>query len=215
MVKYKSIIQKLQKHYPDADKVAIFTNRGKVLFNTKDFNVSSDLKSLISSWQSGHGASVTVNSIRYSLLQQTPDRLIATNRHKKGHLIGATTPDKNTYVIAHVKPKAKGWYHYAYPSVARAAAMLQDQSFESSFEPKMEISKNPSSHNPSSGSMSSTIQVSQINPALKAEIEGFLEWIKMPSGLQAYIARALDVNDFQAISRLSNIYHELYSICND
>ena len=83
MTKYKVIIQKLQKHYPDADSIAIFTNRGKVLFNTRDFNVSSDLKTLITSWQSGRGASVTVNNIRYSLLQQTPDRLIATNRHKK------------------------------------------------------------------------------------------------------------------------------------
>jgi len=215
MTKYKSIIQKLQKHYPDADKVVIFTNRGKILFSSKDFSVGSDLKSLIASWQSGTGASVTVDSVRYSLLQQTPDRLIATNRHKKGHLIGATTPDKNTYVVAHVKPKAKGWYHYAYPSVARAAAMLQNQSFENSFEPKMEVARDTSTSNLNSGSMSSTIQISQINPALKAEIEGFLQWIKIPSGLQAYIAHALDVNDFNVITRLSSIYQELYDICHN
>ena len=42
MVKYKSIVQKLQKHYPDADKVAIFTNRGKMLmflFDSNDIDI--------------------------------------------------------------------------------------------------------------------------------------------------------------------------------
>lgn len=215
MSKYKTIVQKLQKHYSDADQVIIFTNKGKNLFNTKDFSVNSDLKSLIASWQSGQGASVTVNGIRYSLLQQTPDRLIATNRHKKGHLIGATSPDKNIYVLAHVKPKAKGWYHYAYPSIARAAAMLQDQSLENDFNPKMEVVRNSNPRNTiQAPTMNYTVQVPQVNPVLKAEIEGFLEWIKIPSGLQAYIVNALNANDYKVISQLAKIYQELYDICN-
>ncbi|MFX1275870.1 MAG: hypothetical protein ACFFBP_08020 [Promethearchaeota archaeon] len=213
MTKYKSIVQKLQKHYPDADQVIIFNYNGKSLFYTKEFNISSDLKTLIASWRSGRGASVTVNGIKYSLLQQTPDRLVATNRHKKGHLIGATTPDKNIYVLAHVKPKAKGWYHYAYPSVARAAAMIQDSSFEASFEPKMEVPRNSSTNN--NPTMSYTVQIPQVDPGLKAEIEGFLQWIKIPTGLQAYITNALNVNDYSVISRLSSIYKELYDICHN
>ena len=33
MVNYKSIVKKLQKHYPDAQEVAILSNNGKILFS--------------------------------------------------------------------------------------------------------------------------------------------------------------------------------------
>ena len=87
MTNYKSIVQKLQKHYPDADGLIVVKYGGKSLFNTKSFNVSGDMKSVIATWQSGQGQSVNVGGIRYSILQCAPERFIATNRHKKGHLI--------------------------------------------------------------------------------------------------------------------------------
>ncbi len=214
MANYKSIVSKLQKHYSAVDNVIVIKG-GKRVFNTKGFDISKDMKSVIATWQSGQGQSVSVSGIKYSILQCAPERFIATNRHKKGHLIGATTPDKSTYLLAHVKPKAKDWFHAAYPIVARAAAMIQDGSFEDSFTPKMEVIRTPSSDAGGNLEESYTPQAPQIDPFLKAEIEGLLQWIKNPNGLQAYITQALQTNDPVLIFKLSQIYQELYSICHD
>jgi len=220
MANYKSIVSKLKKHYSDADQVIIMKG-GKKVFNTKGFDISKDMKSVVATWQSGQGQSVSVTGIRYSILQCAPERFIATNRHKKGHLVGATTPDKSTYILAHVKPKAKGWVHAAYPIIARAAVMMQDGSLEDSFTPKMEIIRKPSSISGEdldasySPQVPQVPQVSQIDPVLKAEIEGFLQWVKNPNGLQGYITQALQTNNTTLISKLSQIYQELYTICHD
>ena len=214
MANYKKIISKLQKHYSGIDKVIILKG-GKRLFNTKGFDISKDIKSVIAIWQGSQGQSVSVSGIKYSILQCAPERFIATNRHKKGHLIGATTPDKSIYILAHVKPKAKDWFHAAYPIVARAAAMLEDGSFENSFTPKMEIVRSSSSTTGEDVVTSHKPQVPQIEPILKAEIESFLQWVKNPNGLQAYIIQALQSNDTSLISKLGQIYQEFYSICHD
>ena len=214
MANYKKIISKLQKHYSGIDKVIILKG-GKRLFNTKGFDISKDIKSVIAIWQGSQGQSVSVSGIKYSILQCAPERFIATNRHKKGHLIGATTPDKSTYILAHVKPKAKDWFHAAYPVVARAAAMMQDSSLEDSFAPKMEVVRKTVSNTGEDIEASYTPQVPQIDPFLKAEIEGFLQWVKNPNGLQGYITQVLQTNDSVLISKLGQIYQELYKICHD
>ena len=165
MANYKSIVSKLRKHYSAVDKVIIIKG-GKRLFNTKGFDVSKDMKSVIAIWQGGQGQSVSVSGNKYSILQCAPERFIATNRHKKGHLIGATTPDRSTYILAHIKPKSKDWFHAAYPIVARAAAMMQDGSFEDSFAPKMEIVRTSGSSTREVVDASYTLQVLQIDPYL-------------------------------------------------
>ena len=214
MTNYKKIVSKLQKHYSGVDKVVVLKG-GKCLFNTKGFDISKDLKSVISTWQSGQGQSVSVSGIKYSVLQCAPERFIATNRHKKGHVIGATTPDRSIYLLAHIKPKTKDWFHAAYPIVARAAAMMQDGSFEDSFAPKMEVVRKPSSNTGESVDTNYTPQTPQIDPLLKAELESFLQWAKNPNGLQGYITQALQANDTVLISKLGQIYQELYKICHD
>jgi hypothetical protein len=65
--------------------------------------------------------------------------LLGPNRKKKGHLIGALTPDGKLLMLAYIKPKAKGWFHLAYPAVARAAAMLKKGTKSEFIETKVEI----------------------------------------------------------------------------
>ncbi|MFX1493249.1 MAG: hypothetical protein ACFFBZ_03100 [Promethearchaeota archaeon] len=218
MVNYKTVVNNLQKHYKDAESVAIISNNGKLLYSTKNWNIKSDIKSLLSSWASGSAQSVTVNSIRYSIVQMEPERFIATNRHKKGHLIGATTPNGENYMVAHVKPKAKGWFHLAYPAVARAAAMLKKGSktefikteIDFSKETKTGTARETSSEQYATYSYPSTTPT--INPMLRSEVEMFLEWIKNPEGLSAYISYYLQTNDSYYLSKLAEIYQELYRI---
>ncbi len=214
MVNIKSVVNKLQKHYPDATQVALVDRQGKVLFTTGKWDVKKDIKEVLSKWAGGNAQFVTLNGIRYSILQMEPERFIGTNRKNKGHLIGASTPDGKNYMLAHIRHKAKGWFHMAYPAIARAAAMLKKGSESEFIASKVEI-KEEEVYKNSTGQMA-TYQVTapqpSIDPHLRAEIEGFLQWINTPQGLGAYINNILQQNDQYRISKLAELYNELYRL---
>lgn len=214
MVNFKSVVNNLQKHYKDAESIAIISNNGKILYSTKNWNIKSDVNNLLASWASGSAQSVMLNSIRYSIVQMEPERFIATNRHKKGHLIGATTiPDREKCMIAHIKPKAKGWEHLAYPAVARAVAMLKKGSKSEFSKGKIALSKETEPQISSQlTAFSSSSAIPSIDPILKAEIETFLQWVKDPDGLKGYLNYYLQMNDPYIISKLAEIYGDLYKI---
>jgi hypothetical protein len=211
MVNIKSVISKLQKHYPDASEVAVVDRAGKVLYSTSKWDIKKEIKEVLTKWTRGNAQFVTLNGIRYSILQMEPERFIGTNRKNKGHLIGASTPDGKNYMLAHIRPKAKGWFHMAYPAVARAAAMLKKGSESKFIETKVELKKEVSD----SGKVVDyqvTAHQPIIDPHLKAEIEGFIQWINNPQGLGAYIANLLQQNDHIRISQLAELYTELYHL---
>ncbi len=207
MVNYKSIIKSLQKHYSDANEVVVFGNKGKVIYSTSNWSVSKDIKTVLASWSSGSAQFVNMNGIRYSVLQMSPERFIATNRKKKGHLVGASILGSEIYLIAHIKPKAKGWIHMAYPAVTRAAAMMTKGSKSQFVETEVDVSVENEIIAKSSSMVRPTI-----DPYLKAEVEGFLDWITNPQGLTSYLLHSLQENDPYRISKLAEIYNELYRI---
>ena len=232
MVNYKAVVKDLQKKYSDASEVAIVSRDGKILFSTDNWNISNDIKKVLSDWASGTAQFVSMAEIRYSILQMEPERFIATNRHKKGHLIGATTPDGTKCILAHIKPKAKAWYHSAYPFVARAAAMMVKGSKSKSKELKsskkrkktkkkikekneMAVSAPGEEVRSYDTSYSVVKEVPQIDPYLKLEIESFLKWIDDPNGLISYISYYLEQNDHQKIQALAIIYKTLHRILSN
>ncbi|MFX1339801.1 MAG: hypothetical protein ACFFDK_14405 [Promethearchaeota archaeon] len=232
MVNYKAIIKDLQKKYSDASKVAIISKDGKNLFSTDNWNISSDIKSVLSNWASGNAQFVSIDGIRYSILQMEPERFIATNRHNQGHLIGATSPDGTICILAHIKPKAKAWYHSAYPFVARAAAMMAKGSKSKSLEIKTSKKKSKIKKRKkeakavlldATGEESNTYENTnfvikegpQIDPYLKLEIENFLQWINDPNGLSSYISYYLTQNDQEKIQALAIIYKTLHRILSN
>ena len=216
MVNIKSVVDKLKKHYPDASQVAVVNRTGKVLHSSGKWDVKRDIKGVLANWTSGTAQFVTLDGIRYSVLQMEPERFIATNRKNKGHLIGASAPDGNTLFIVHIKPKAKGWSHMAYPAVARAVALMKKKSDSKFIETKVDLSGVSETNlvETTTGYNSSSVLVQQpsIEPSLKAEIEGFLQWIKNPQGLGAYIAYTLQQKNTQQISKLAELYNEFYQI---
>jgi hypothetical protein len=212
LVNYKSIVKNLQKHYSDASEVAIVSNSGKIIYSTDNWDIKKDLKDLFSSWSSGNAQFVNVNGIRYSILQMEPERFIGTNLHKKGHLVGASTPEGDKYMIAHIKPKAKGWFHMAYPAIARAAAMIEKGSKSKFIETKVDLTN--IDETPPEISHKTAFVERVVDSILKQEIQGFLEWIRNPQGLLGYISYCLQQNDYNKISQLAKLYEELYRICN-
>ena len=207
IVNYKSIVKNLQKHYSDATEVVVVSNKAKVLHSTSNWKVAKDVKGVLASWGSGSALFVNMNGIRYSVLQMAPERFIATNRKKKGHLVGSSIPGTDMYIIAHIRPKAKGWMHMAYPAIARAAAMMRKGSKSQFIETEVDVSDDAEL-----ADKSSRMVQPSIDPYLKAEVEGFLDWIKNPQGLVSYILHSLQENDPYRISKLAEIYNELYRI---
>jgi hypothetical protein len=128
MVNYKTILKTLQKSYQYVDKILVLKNNGKIEYSTDNWHVKEDIKGFLASWASGNAQFVKMDGVKYSILQMEPERFVGTNRHKKGHLVGATTAERDKYLIAHINNKAKGWMHRAYPTVARAAVALNDTS---------------------------------------------------------------------------------------
>ena len=200
-------MKNLQKHYSDATEVVVFNNSAKVLHSTAKWNVSKDIKGVLTSWGSGSAQFVNLNRIRYSILQMEPERFIATNRQKKGHLVGSSIPGTDMYLIAHIKPKAKNWMHMAYPAIARAAAMMRKGSKAQFIETELDISDDNDLTE-----ISSRLAQPSVDPYLKAEVEGFLDWIKNSQGLNSYLLQSLQENDPYRISKLAEIYDELYKI---
>jgi len=194
MADFKNVVSKLQHHYKDAKSIAIIANNGKMLYSTKNWNIKSDIKNLLASWTSNSAQSVTVASIRYSIVQMAPERFIATNRHNKGHL----------------SPKAKGWFHLAYPAVARAAAMISKGSKSTFIETDVDTEEAENLAKSYNGL--SKVGEINIDPLIKAEVEAFLEWIKNPQGLSSYLSYYLQQNNPDVISKLARLYDELYRI---
>lgn len=216
MTSFKTVVNNLQKHYKDAESVAIISKSGKLLYCTKNWNIKGDISNLLSRWASGSAQSVSVDSIRYSIVQMEPERFIATNRHNKGHLIGATTPDGENCMVAHIRSKAKGWFHLAYPAVARAAAMLKKGSASEFVKTEIDFSEEPTKGKIKKSEQYTTYGYTTSAPMmdlnLKAEIEAFLEWIKNPDGLRGYLSYYLQTNDQYFLSKLAEIYQDLYRI---
>ena len=83
----------------------------------------------------------------------------------------------------------------AYPAVARAVAMMKKKSESKFIETKVDLSgvsetnvvESPTGYN----SSSVLVQQPSIETSLKAEIEGFLQWVNNPQGLAGYISYAL------------------------
>ena len=160
----------------------------------------------MSSWRMGNAQFVMLQSVKYSIIQMEPERLIATNFKRQGHLVGACAPGGEAYIIAYISPDAESWNHTAYPSIARAAAMLSGASHTTG------VTVTGVTQSASLGA-AQTGQ-SSVDPALKAEIEAFLTWIKDSQGLPGYVSYYLQNNDTYTISQLAQIYNEFRRIFN-
>jgi predicted regulator of Ras-like GTPase activity (Roadblock/LC7/MglB family) len=100
--------------------MAVLDNSGKVVYATQNWKVNGN--ELINSWRNKDPA-VSIQSVKYSTLSVTEERLIATNVGGKGHIVMSTVGDKGI-VIAYVTPQGDPGGSYA--DICRAADMIKD-----------------------------------------------------------------------------------------
>jgi predicted regulator of Ras-like GTPase activity (Roadblock/LC7/MglB family) len=99
--------------------IAVLDSNGNVVYATQNWKVNGT--ELIAMWRNKAPA-VSVQNVKYSTLQATEERLIATNVAGKGHIVMSTVGEKGV-LIAYVT--AQGDPGVSYADVARAAAAIQ------------------------------------------------------------------------------------------
>jgi hypothetical protein len=99
--------------------MAVLDNSGNVVYATQNWKVNGG--DLINSWRNKDPA-VSIQSVKYSTLSVTEERLIATNVGGKGHIVMSTVGDKGI-VIAYVTPQGDPGGSYA--DICRAADMIR------------------------------------------------------------------------------------------
>ncbi|NMC04259.1 MAG: hypothetical protein GYA24_03560 [Candidatus Lokiarchaeota archaeon] len=69
--------------------VALIDGKGKVLAQTGNWDIRKDAPGVLATWNANQG-SVSILGIRYIVVENIPERLIATNPTGKGHVIALT-----------------------------------------------------------------------------------------------------------------------------
>ncbi|MFX1395170.1 MAG: hypothetical protein ACFFAH_16625 [Promethearchaeota archaeon] len=168
-----------------------------IIYSTDNWDISADVGRVVSSWSSMNAQFIMISGVKYSLLQCTTERLVATSIRGEGHIVGAK--DDEHKVIAYVEPD--GPMNAAYMDTARALASM------SSTGPYLDTTAQMGKPMPAAASATPSV-----DPQLKGEIQAFLDWIKDADGLSGYINYYLQQNNAQIISELSKIYSELRQI---
>ena len=169
-----------------------------IIYSTDNWDISADASKVVSSWNSMNAQFVMISGVKYSILQCTTERLVATSIRGEGHIIGSK--DEEHKIIVYLEPDGEPMG--ATMDTARA---LSEMSSRGSY-------LDESAHLGKSTGSGVTAPVVNIDPQLKGEIQSFLDWIKDNEGLSGYINYYLQQNNTQIISQLSKIYAELRQI---
>ncbi len=191
-----TVIYNLMQSIPSIIAAVVLQGR-QIIYSTDNWDVSADVDKMLSSWSSMNAQFVMISGVKYSLLQCTSERLVATSIKGQGHIIGAK--DEEHKVIAYVEPD--GPMNHAYMEAARCLSALSSNS--SYIDPNTQLGKSI----PAAASAGPSV-----DPQLKGEIQSFLDWIKDADGLSGYVSYYLQQNNAQIISELSRIYSELRQI---
>jgi hypothetical protein len=200
MTDYEGAVNFFMTSEPSVIAVAIIEGRD-IVYTTDNWDITPDVGRILSAWSSMNAQFVMISGVKYSMLQCTSERIVATSIRGEGHIVGAK--DEERKIVAYVEPD--GPMNAAYMQCARAVTMLSAKGSYldagAEFGPKGGVTAAPTG-----------AAAANVDPQLKSEIQSFLEWIKDTDGLSGYINYYLQQNNAQVISELSKIYSELRSI---
>ncbi|MHA1282516.1 MAG: hypothetical protein ACTSQP_08395 [Promethearchaeota archaeon] len=196
-VDYQTAVYNLMQAEPAIIAVAIIEGKDTIVYSTDNWDISADVGRVMSSWASQNAQFIMISGVKYSMLQCTSERLVATSIRGEGHIVGAK--DEERKIIAYVEPE--GNMNTAYMETARALASLSTK------KPYLDDSAQLGRYGGTPGGTGTSV-----DPQLRQEIQAFLDWIKDPDGLAGYINYYLQQNNAQIISSLSQIYTELRQI---
>ena len=193
----QTAIYNLMQKDPSIIAAAVVQGTNNILYSTDNWDISPDIGRVISSWNSMNAQFIMISGVKYSILQCTSERLVATSIRGEGHILGAK--DEEHKLIVYLEPDGEPM-----GATMDTARTLADMSSKNNYM------DNDTQLGSSKGTSSSASAA--IDPQLKGEVQSFLDWIKDSEGLSGYINYYLQQNNLQIISELSKIYSELRQI---
>ncbi|MBD3256298.1 MAG: hypothetical protein GF383_14465 [Candidatus Lokiarchaeota archaeon] len=190
----------LMQSEPSIIAVAILQGRD-IIYSTDNWDISADIGRVLSSWSSMNAQFIMISGVKYSMLQCTSERIVATSIRGEGHIVGAK--DEEHKLIAYVEPD--GPMNVATMEAARTIGSMSSKGAYIDSSTQL-------GGDAAGGVAPSPAGGASVDPQLKGEIQGFLDWIKDSEGLAGYINYYLQQNNSQIISELSKIYGELRQI---
>ncbi|MFX1256398.1 MAG: helix-turn-helix domain-containing protein [Promethearchaeota archaeon] len=82
--------------------VAIIENTKEIVYSTENWDLSEDIENIISSWGLNDSKFITVSEVKYSILENTSEILVASSIEKKGHIIGFKEDERK--ILTYVEP---------------------------------------------------------------------------------------------------------------
>ena len=193
-----TVIYNLLQKDPSIIAAAVIQGRNNILYSTDNWDISPDIGKVSSSWSSLNAPFIMISGVKYSVLQCTSERMVATSIRGEGHIIGAK--DEEHKIIIYLEPDGEPMG--ATMDTARAVSELSSKQAYVGVDAQFS----------GGGVIPAPVAGKSIDPQLKGEIQSFLEWIKDGEGLSGYINYYLQQNNAHIISELSKIYNELRQI---
>jgi hypothetical protein len=192
-----TVVYNLLQRDPSIIAAAVVQGSDTILYSTDNWDISADVSRVVSSWNSLTAQFIKISGVKYSVLQCTSERIVATSIRGEGHILGAK--DEEHKLIIYLEPDGEAMG--ATMDIARALSQLSSKQSYLDSNSQLGSTSNPS-----------TEAGVNIDPQLKGEVQSFLEWIKDGEGLSGYINYYLQQNNTSIISELSKIYAELRQI---
>ncbi len=192
-----TVVYNLIQKDPSIIAAAVVQGSDTILYSTDNWDISADVSRVISSWNSLTAQFIMISGVKYSMLQCTSERMVATSIRGEGHIIGAKDEEHKLLIYLEPDGEAMG----ATMDIARALSQLSSKQSYLDSDSQLGSTSKPS-----------TSAGVNIDPQLNGEVQSFLEWIKDSEGLSGYIKYYLQQNNTSIISELSKIYAELRQI---
>ena len=97
-----TVIYNLLQKDPSIIAAAVIQGRDNILYSTDNWDISPDIAKVSSSWSSLNAQFIMISGVKYSVLQCTSERIVATSIRGEGHIIGAK--DGEHKVIIYLEP---------------------------------------------------------------------------------------------------------------
>ncbi|MBY8981529.1 MAG: hypothetical protein KGD57_01150 [Candidatus Lokiarchaeota archaeon] len=194
----EQVVYNLMQKDPTILAVAVVTGKNNIAYQTDNWDISSDISQVISSWVGQNAQFLKISGVKYSILQITGERMTAISIRGEGGIVAAK--DDEHKLIAYVSPE--GDMRGAMMDTARSLGELSNKQVY--MDSTSQLGKDYETPTPGGGH--------NIDPGLKSEVKSFLDWVKDNEGLAGYIRYYLQQNNMQIISELSRVYLSLKNI---
>jgi hypothetical protein len=81
--------------------IGIIDGSGNIVWQTENWDLTPDAAGFLDAWNNNK-SSVNVQTIKYMIVENTPERLIGTNVTGKGHIIGVSAG--NAKILCYINP---------------------------------------------------------------------------------------------------------------